>query len=623
MRRQVQQGQAGPVFSFVQSAIMQRRVALLITAVLLACLCAQFQAMASSDGMADSDGADGEAAVAGMLPKPLGDFDVAQYQRLFDLQEVGRMKQATREMGRLENDILKGHLLSQRYLHPTAWRSSYRELSSWLKAYNDHPDASRIFWLAKRRRPNNAAAPKAPKPGYLNGFGLSSPSNYRPPIPLYTSGRASPRTTRRVAREVRRSIRRGWPTGALEVIENERNRRYLTKQEEAQLRGEIAHAYFIFGVDHKAIRQARHGIGIGRAGAHMAYWSGGLAAWRSGNIELAGSFFRTLADEEDVFGDLRAAAAFWAYRSEMRAGRPDEAIRYLQVASGKLHSFYGVIARHVLGQEFELSFELPSYDDGFIEWLSARPGGQRLFALLQIGRQNDAERELRYLWEEMPTDMQESALRFAIDNGMAGLAYRAGELLRKNSGKTWLGAIYPIPRYDVEFSVDQALVWAISRQESGFNPRAKSRARAAGLMQIMPSTASFVTKNRALRGRDKHLLLNPQRNLQIGQTYINSLLDEPLIDRSVIRLLAAYNGGPGNLRKWLRKVDHQNDPFLLIESIPARETRHYIKSVISNLAIYRAQLGEPAPSLRELAAGGTGRFVSLSVPQLVGSDSGS
>ncbi len=190
------------------------------------------------------------------------------------------------------------------------------------------------------------------------------------------------------------------------MIENERNRRYLTKQEEAQLRGEIAHAYFIFGVDHKAIRQARHGIGIGRAGAHMAYWSGGLAAWRSGNIELAGSFFRTLADEEDVFGDLRAAAAFWAYRSEMRAGRPDEAIHYLQVASGKLHSFYGVIARHVLGQEFELSFDLPSYDDGFIEWLSARPGGQRLFALLQIGRQNDAERELRYLWEEMPTDMQ-------------------------------------------------------------------------------------------------------------------------------------------------------------------------------------------------------------------------
>ncbi|MEC8641670.1 MAG: lytic transglycosylase domain-containing protein [Pseudomonadota bacterium] len=557
------------------------------------------------------------------LPAPLSEVDVAQYQRLFHLQEVGRMKQATREMFRLENDILRGHLLSQRYLHPTAWRSSYSELSSWLKTYNDHPDASRIFWLAKKRRPKNTAAPTSPKPGYLNGYGLSSGSSYRPRIPMYTGGRASPRTTRRVAREVRRAIRRGWPSGALEVVENERNRRYLTKQEEGQLRGEIAHAYFIFGVDDKAIRQARHGIGAARDGAFMAYWAGGLAAWRSGQTELAGSLFRTLAEDDKLFASLRSAAAFWAHRAEMREGRPEQAVRYLEIAARELHSFYGVMARQILGQDFDLTFDLPRYDDGFLDWVAARPGGQRLFALLQIGRVNDAERELRYLWPDMPETMQESALRFAIDHGMAGLAYRAGELLRRDKGRIWLGAIYPIPRYNVEFSVDQALVWAISRQESGFNPRAKSRARAAGLMQIMPSTASFVTKNRALRGRDKHLLLNPQRNLEIGQAYINKLLNEPLIDRSIVRLLAAYHGGPGNLRKWLAKVDHQDDPFLLIESIPARETRHYIKNVISNLALYRMQLGQPAPELRELAAGGQGRFVSLFAPPMLDSDHGS
>ncbi len=108
---------------------MRQCAALLIAAVLFACPGAQFLAVASTDGMADDTGADAGTAAAGILPKPLGDFDVAQYQRLFHLQEVGRMKQATREMGRLDNDILKGHLLSQRYLHPTAWRSSYRELS--------------------------------------------------------------------------------------------------------------------------------------------------------------------------------------------------------------------------------------------------------------------------------------------------------------------------------------------------------------------------------------------------------------------------------------------------------------------------------------------------------------
>ena len=72
---------------------------------------------------------------------------------LLTYKKSGNMKQAIREMGRVKNPILKGHVLAQRYLHPTAWRSSYKELSEWLAHYNDHPDASRIYWLAKRRKP--------------------------------------------------------------------------------------------------------------------------------------------------------------------------------------------------------------------------------------------------------------------------------------------------------------------------------------------------------------------------------------------------------------------------------------------------------------------------------------
>ena len=85
-------------------------------------------------------------------------------------------------------------------------------------------------------------------------------------------------------------------------------------------------------------------------------------------------------------------------------------------------------------------------------------------------------------------------------------------------------------------------------------------------------------------------------------------------------MLAAYNGGPGNLRKWLRKVDHQDDPFLLVESMPARETRHYVKNVISNLGMYRQRFGQTAPALSGLAIGNGGVFVpraasDVSVPQ--------
>ena len=100
------------------------------------------------------------SASAKSLPEPLSAADIIQYERLIKLQKNGNMKQAIREMGRLKDPVLKGHLLAQRYLHPTAWRSSYKELSSWLAAYNDHPDASRLYWLAKRRKQKMGAARK-------------------------------------------------------------------------------------------------------------------------------------------------------------------------------------------------------------------------------------------------------------------------------------------------------------------------------------------------------------------------------------------------------------------------------------------------------------------------------
>ncbi|MFL2844822.1 MAG: transglycosylase SLT domain-containing protein, partial [Candidatus Puniceispirillaceae bacterium] len=453
------------------------------------------------------------------LPTPLSDFDVAQYTRLFELQQQGNMKQATREMARLQDPLLKGHLLSQRYLHPTAWRSSFAELSGWLKLYNDHPNASRIFWLAKRRIPKNTRDPKSPKPGYLNGYGYAGLYGYAARIPASRAGRASPSRTANVARQVRRSIRRGWPTGAHDVLKNPDNRRYLTKAEEGQLRSEIAHAYFIFGVDAKAIREARHAIGVGKSAASLGYWAGGLAAWRSAQYDLAGQFFRSLVDLPGVSPGRRSAAAFWAHRVELRAGNAAKSIDYLTIAAQEIDSFYGAVAREALGQKVVLSFDLPLMNGRFIAWLAARPGGQRMFGLLQIGNTHSAERELRYLWMEIPDEFKLSAMRLAAEQGMAGLSFRIAEIIRKDTGKSWYGALYPHPMFQADFSIDEALVWALSRQESGFNPRAKSRAKAAGLMQLMPATAAFIAKDRGYRGRKRHELFEPAVNLWLGQTY--------------------------------------------------------------------------------------------------------
>lgn len=537
------------------------------------------------------------------LFRPLSDKDADTYRQIFALQEDGDLKAASKLIKTLDSDLLMGHVLSQKYLHPTAWRSSFKELSSWLSNYNDHPAASRIKWLSDKRKPKGAKPAKAPKPGYLNGVGLSRPQSYRATIPESWKGRSAPRRTARIARDIRRAIRRGHPSGALEMINAKSNLRYLTATEEAHLRGEIAHAYFIFGVDDKAVRTARQAIAKDSDQAFMGYWAGGLAAWRAERFELAASFFRGLAELDSAPDVLRAGSAFWAHRAAMLSGDPRQATKYLGIAARYPETFYGVMAIKAGGQRYEIDFTLPPVRPDFMSWLIKQKGGQRALALLQTGNWTQAARELRYLVEEMPTDYTRDLIAFTTRNYMPGLAFRLADIHQKNSGERIYAALYPLLSDSTDYVVDEALVLAIIRKESGFYPLARSRARAAGLMQLMPATAAFISQDRRYRRTHRHKLHNPAINLALGQKYIGHLMTEPHINGDLARMLAAYNGGPGNLNKWLRKLDHKDDSFLLIESIPARETRNYVKGVISYLFIYRNQLGQPMPSLLDLVSG--------------------
>jgi soluble lytic murein transglycosylase len=552
---------------------------------------------------ASDEGAGSVVTARVPAPEILSDADVERYQQIFLLQEKADIKGAEKIIAQLDNELLMGHVLSQKYLHPTAWRSSFSELSSWLQLYNDHPAASRIKWLSDRRKPKSAKSARTPKQGYLNGVGQLRPQGFRALIPESYAGRASPRRTAEIARQVRRAIRRGHPSGGLEILDKADSLRYLTKTEEAHLRGELAHAFFIFGVDDKAIRQARYAIAKGGEKAWMGLWAGGLAAWRSKQFDLASSFFVTLVESESAPETLHAGAAFWAHRLALHEGNPKLAATYLQIAGQYHFTFYGVMALQASGQTSNLSFTLPPLDLAFMDWLKGQRGGRRAFGLLQIGNWTEAERELRYLHEECPEDLKLSMITFAAHNHMPSLAFRLADLHRRETGESYLGALYPVLDPIFDYEIDEALVHAIIRKESGFYPLARSRAKAAGLMQLMPATAAFISNDRRYRSSWKHRLHNPHINLKLGQDYIAHLLNEPVVENNLIKLLAAYNGGPGNLNKWTRKIDHDDDIFTLLESLPARETRNYVKGVITYLYIYRLRLGQPAPELQMLLAG--------------------
>jgi soluble lytic murein transglycosylase-like protein len=165
------------------------------------------------------------------------------------------------------------------------------------------------------------------------------------------------------------------------------------------------------------------------------------------------------------------------------------------------------------------------------------------------------------------------------------------------------GALYPVPPWEPAkgFTIDRALIYAVMRQESHFKMYARSRIGARGLMQLLPSTAASVAKGRRFRGRERARLYDPALNIQLGQRYLARLLKTSSVGGDLFRLATAYNGGPGNLRSWTR-LSKAEDPLLFIESLPIRESRMYVERVLTNLWIYRARLGQPAPSLGAVAA---------------------
>ena len=94
------------------------------------------------------------------VPQPLSVEDEGRYGRIFLHQEAGEWKEAARLIEQLSNRILMGHVLYQRYMHPTKYRSEYKELRDWMALYADHPGAQKVYSLALKRRPKNYKYPK-------------------------------------------------------------------------------------------------------------------------------------------------------------------------------------------------------------------------------------------------------------------------------------------------------------------------------------------------------------------------------------------------------------------------------------------------------------------------------
>lgn len=541
----------------------------------------------------------------------LEETDVKLYKEIFQIQSLPIKNKNAKEWkkikllkSKISNPILFGTISAEKFLHPTGWRSSFKELKNWLKAYSDHPDAYKIYRLAKRRKPKKEPLPVRPSGDYLNGYGNILKDLVKPVFPLLKNHKYK-RESFSISIKVRRAINRKNVKYAEELLSSQNVKRKLKIIEIAQLRAELAHAYFIFKQDHKSIRQARISTSLSNHKNALALWAGGLASWRLGEYDSSKWFFNNLAMLEKGPESIISGGNYWSAKLAFELGKTNEINKYLLRAIKYDRTFYSTLSKAMLGYKDNFNFELKKIPKRFYTKLSKFAGGKRILALIQVNQYHKASREFRKIIFNFDKQEYPEIISFAQKNNMPGFAFRISAILRNDYNKILLGGLYPVPNWDVKSLEikDKPLLLSISRQESGFNPRAKSYANALGLMQVLPSTAAFIMKNKKYKNK-KNLLYDEDTNLFIASKYIKFLFSLNNVDKNLIKMLASYNAGPGNFSKWSKNLHpKENDPVFMLETLPARQTRNYIKLVLTNLWVYRIRMNENPDFLFELANG--------------------
>ena len=315
--------------------------------------------------------------------------------------------------------------------------------------------------------------------------------------------------------------------------------------------------------------------------------------------------FSQVAQSSHLSSWLVSAGAYWAARCEIKSLRPQNASKWFKIAATFPRTFYGLLGARALGLEPVLNWKLTELNSTHTPILRENSIARRIQALIEVNQLVRAEKEIGRIDVKNSRHLAKAVLVLSQYFNIIPAQLNLGEQLSYIEEQPYDGAAFPIPSWVPSngYTIDKALIFAFIRQESRFKPHAKSRRGARGLMQLMPQTARFIAKLEGINRIQKKELMNPHINISLGQSYLHHLITDENIGNNLFFLLAAYNAGPGNLKKWSSKTRFNDDPLLFIESIRSRETRKFIERVLANYWIYRLRLGQPMPSLDAAVSG--------------------
>lgn len=290
---------------------------------------------------------------------------------------------------------------------------------------------------------------------------------------------------------------------------------------------------------------------------------------------------------------------YWMARSLEKQGRQKPA-RDLYLETASLRGFYGFMAAQRTGVPYRMKNQ--SVAQKVPDWQSA---SRRWPFLLRV-RELLAMNEITAARSEWIHNMDRNSVAQRLEFGHIALNQGWHELAILSSirAEAWdaLDLRFPLPlkrtfsQMAQERTMNTSLLYAISRQESALYPLAQSPVGARGLMQLMPATARETAGKLGVPYRNEQQLFDPAMNIRLGSAYLKRLLD--VYDGNRILAAAAYNAGPGRVKRWREQSD--NKPMdVWVESIPYRETRNYVQNVLSFDLIYQHKLQQPLRFMSE------------------------
>jgi soluble lytic murein transglycosylase len=293
---------------------------------------------------------------------------------------------------------------------------------------------------------------------------------------------------------------------------------------------------------------------------------------------------------------------YWRAKA-LQATRPQdtEAVQTLLKSIAQPVGFYEMLAHEELGRSLQFT-PLPPLDANDINQAKQNPGLQRALAAIALGLRNEGVREWNYTTNlHDKGGLKDAQLRAAAQLACdAQIWDRCINTSDKSKNIIDWAQRYPMPSFNAVASrcqaiqLDTAYAYGIMRQESRFISVARSGVGATGLMQVMPATAKWTAKKIGMTDYTASQLADPTVNIALGTAYLQLVLND--FEGHQAMAAAAYNAGPGNVRKW-RDVAEM-DGAVWVENIPFHETRDYVKKVLSNTVVYAGLMSGQAQSLK-------------------------